>query len=105
MGLNRILDQFADCAHKPDSDHQPGSRATALRSLMVENPSKFVRGDHPVEQVTLADVMRFVDRLNAGSPSGLRFNFLKAPPVHAPGQKSRVAPATIHPADKDRSGP
>jgi formylglycine-generating enzyme required for sulfatase activity len=44
------------------------------RSLMMENPSKFVRGDHPVEQVALADVMRFVDRLNAGSPSGLRFD-------------------------------
>jgi formylglycine-generating enzyme required for sulfatase activity len=42
--------------------------------LMPENPSKFAGDDHPVEQVTLADVMTFIDKLNAAAPSGLRFD-------------------------------
>lgn len=42
--------------------------------LMDDNPSSFAGDDHPVEQVTLADVMTFIDRLNAQSPAGFRFD-------------------------------
>ncbi|BBO72919.1 hypothetical protein DSCW_03360 [Desulfosarcina widdelii] len=42
--------------------------------LMDENPSNFAGDDHPVEQVPLADVMTFIDRLNAQSPAGFRFD-------------------------------
>ncbi len=44
------------------------------KMLMPENPSAFAGDDHPVEQVTLADVMAFIDKLNLTSPSGLRFD-------------------------------
>jgi formylglycine-generating enzyme required for sulfatase activity len=43
-------------------------------SLMADNPSGVIAADHPVEQVTLADVMAFIDKLNAASPSGVRFD-------------------------------
>jgi len=42
--------------------------------IMDENPSNFVGDDHPVEQVPFADVITFIDRLNAQSPAGIRFN-------------------------------
>ena len=44
------------------------------QSLMDENPSNFTGDDHPVEQVSLADVRMFIDRLNAQSPTGFRFD-------------------------------
>ena len=43
-------------------------------SLMAENPSNFVGPDHPVERVTLADVMTFIDKLNGVSAGALRFD-------------------------------
>jgi formylglycine-generating enzyme required for sulfatase activity len=42
--------------------------------LMTENPSNCIGEDHPVEQVALVDVMDFIDKLNAASPSGLRYD-------------------------------
>jgi formylglycine-generating enzyme required for sulfatase activity len=44
------------------------------RCLMDDNPSSFTGDDHPVEQVSLADVMAFIDRLNAQAPAGFRFD-------------------------------
>jgi hypothetical protein len=42
--------------------------------LMADNPSNFDGDDHPVEQVTLAAVQAFIDKLNAASPEGLHFD-------------------------------
>lgn len=42
--------------------------------LMPENPSAFVGDDHPVEQVTLADALTFLERLNQKVPHGFRFD-------------------------------
>lgn len=42
--------------------------------LMPNNPSAFVADDHPVEQVTLADVTTFLERLNAAVEGGQRFD-------------------------------
>jgi formylglycine-generating enzyme required for sulfatase activity len=42
--------------------------------LMAENPSNFTGPDHPVEQVQLSDVIEFVNKLNANSPQGMRFD-------------------------------
>ncbi len=50
----------------------PVTQAQWLR-LMEENPSNFIGGDHPVEQVTFSDAMRFIERLNAASPPGISF--------------------------------
>jgi len=42
--------------------------------LVDDNPSSFAGDDHPVEQVSLVDVMTFIDRLNAQSPADFRFD-------------------------------
>jgi formylglycine-generating enzyme required for sulfatase activity len=42
-------------------------------SLMDDNPSGLVAADHPVEQVTLADVTAFIEKLNAASPNAVHF--------------------------------
>jgi formylglycine-generating enzyme required for sulfatase activity len=42
--------------------------------LMDANPSGQVAADHPVEQVTLADVSAFIDKLNAASSDGVHFD-------------------------------
>ncbi len=44
------------------------------KCLMPDNPSSFIGDDHPVEQVSLIDVQAFIDKLNAASTSGLRFD-------------------------------
>ncbi|WP_319408999.1 SUMF1/EgtB/PvdO family nonheme iron enzyme [uncultured Desulfosarcina sp.] len=44
------------------------------KRLMAENPSNFSGDDHPVEQVTLVDVINFIDKLNAASGTGLHFD-------------------------------
>lgn len=44
------------------------------KCLMNENPSNFVDDQHPVEQVALDDVMAFIEKLNAASPRGVRFD-------------------------------
>lgn len=43
-------------------------------ALMDANPSGLVAGDHPVEQVTLADVRAFIDKLNAAAPDAVHFD-------------------------------
>ncbi|WP_319525838.1 SUMF1/EgtB/PvdO family nonheme iron enzyme [uncultured Desulfosarcina sp.] len=42
--------------------------------LMDENPSSCIGENHPVEQVSLANVMAFIDRLNVQSPTGYHFD-------------------------------
>lgn len=44
------------------------------KQVMPENPSRFSGDAHPVEQVTLADVTAFIEKLNAAAPSGIRFD-------------------------------
>jgi len=44
------------------------------KMLMDENPSASVGDQQPVEQVSFNDAMIFIDRLNAASPKGMKFD-------------------------------
>ncbi|BBO67329.1 hypothetical protein DSCA_12590 [Desulfosarcina alkanivorans] len=44
------------------------------KCLMAENPSNVAGDDHPVEQVTLADVHAFIEKINAAADHGVHFD-------------------------------